>query len=84
MFLIGHHCRRNIAYHDTQLYIEEVGRTVAPGDIVKAALKRGLILIAAAGNVVRFLPPLIVSKEQIDEMAGILREAIAEASAAQA
>jgi len=58
--------------------------TVAPGDIVKAALKRGLILIAAAGNVVRFLPPLIVSKEQIDEMAGILREAIAEASAAQA
>lgn len=58
--------------------------TVAPGDIVKAALKRGLILIAAAGNVVRFLPPLIVSKEQIDEMAGILREAIAEASSAQA
>ena len=58
--------------------------TFAPGDIVKAALKRGLILIAAASNVVRFLPPLIVTKEQIDEMAGILHEAIAEASVKQA
>ncbi|MBP5463426.1 MAG: aminotransferase class III-fold pyridoxal phosphate-dependent enzyme, partial [Lachnospiraceae bacterium] len=57
--------------------------TFAPGDIVKAALKRGLILIAAASNVIRFLPPLIVEKEQIDEMAGILRESIAEVVSAQ-
>ena len=50
----------------------------APGDIVKAALKRGLILIAAASNVIRFLPPLIVEKEQIDEMDKLLRESIDE------
>ena len=57
--------------------------TFAPGDIVKATLKRGLILIAAASNVIRFLPPLIVEKEQIDEMAAILRESIAEVVSAQ-
>lgn len=56
----------------------------APGDIVKAALKRGLILIAAASNVIRFLPPLIVEEEQIDEMAKILRESISEVVAAKA
>ena len=50
----------------------------APGDIVKAALKRELILIAAASNVIRFLPPLIVEKEQIDEMDKLLRESIDE------
>ncbi|MBP5355098.1 MAG: aspartate aminotransferase family protein [Lachnospiraceae bacterium] len=50
----------------------------APGEIVKAALKRGLILIAAASNVIRFLPPLIVEKEQIDEMDKLLRESIDE------
>ena len=54
--------------------------TFAPGDIVKAALKRGLILIAASSNVIRFIPPLIVEKAQIDEMAQILRESIREVS----
>jgi acetylornithine/N-succinyldiaminopimelate aminotransferase len=39
----------------------------APGDIVGAALKEGLLLVGAGKDVVRFVPPLIVSEAEIDE-----------------
>lgn len=38
------------------------------GDIVTAAQAEGLIVISAAGNVLRMLPPLVITKEHIDEM----------------
>lgn len=41
---------------------------VKPGDIAAAALKEGLIIITAGSDVVRFLPPLVISKENVDEM----------------
>jgi 4-aminobutyrate aminotransferase/(S)-3-amino-2-methylpropionate transaminase len=48
--------------------------------ITAATLKRGLIAIRAGlySNVVRLLPPLILSDEQIDEGMMVLREAAAE------
>ena len=42
------------------------------GDIVKKALAQGLILISAGNNTIRFVPPLIIEKNHIDEMTGIL------------
>ena len=45
-------------------------------DVVKAALAGGLVTIAAANYTVRFLPPLIASKEDIDEMVVRLSKAI--------
>ena len=39
-----------------------------PGDVVKKALDNGLILITAGSNVLRFLPPLVVTKEDVDDM----------------
>ncbi len=36
------------------------------GEIVKLALKEGLIINCTAGNVLRFLPPLVITKEEID------------------
>lgn len=42
------------------------GRPV--GDIVKNALENGLIVISAGSDVIRFVPPLIIEKEDIDEM----------------
>jgi acetylornithine/N-succinyldiaminopimelate aminotransferase len=44
---------------------------VVDGDIsavIKKAQDEGLIVISAGGNVLRLLPPLIIEKEQIDEM----------------
>lgn len=43
------------------------------GDIITKALDRGLILINAGTNIIRFVPPLIITKEHVDEMTAILR-----------
>ncbi len=43
------------------------------GDIITKALDRGLILINAGMNIIRFVPPLIITKEHVDEMTAILR-----------
>ncbi|MCD7841185.1 MAG: aminotransferase class III-fold pyridoxal phosphate-dependent enzyme, partial [Lachnospiraceae bacterium] len=42
------------------------GRPV--GNIVKAALENGLVVLSAEGNVLRLVPPLVIEKEDIDEM----------------
>ena len=49
-----------------------------PGDAVKAALSKGLVLITAGTDVVRFLPPLVITKEDVDEMAEKLTAALME------
>ncbi|MGN0166142.1 MAG: aspartate aminotransferase family protein [Lachnospiraceae bacterium] len=41
-------------------------------DVVAAAIDSGLILISAGKNVIRFVPPLIISKNDVDEMLSIL------------
>lgn len=38
---------------------------LAAGAIVQAAMEEGLLLVAAGPNVVRFVPPLIISEEEI-------------------
>ncbi len=40
----------------------------APIDYVVKAQEQGVIILSAGKNVLRFLPPLIVSKENVDEM----------------
>ncbi len=46
--------------------------SIPAGEIVKLALGQGLLLNVAQDTVLRFLPPLIVGKGEIDEMIGIL------------
>lgn len=43
-------------------------------NIISMAIEEGLILISAGSHTVRFLPPLIIEKEHIDEMVGILEK----------
>ena len=50
--------------------------SVPVGDIIKKCLDNGLILISAGTNVIRFVPPLIIKKENIDEMIDILEDNI--------
>ena len=47
------------------------------GEIITRALDKGLILINAGTNIIRFVPALIIQKSDIDEMVKILKEAIA-------
>ena len=48
------------------------------GDIINKAMNKGLILINAGSNIIRFLPALIIQKQHVDEMVGILRECLSE------
>lgn len=50
------------------------GRPV--GEIVAKALENGLVVISAGSDVLRFVPPLIITKEQIDEMVEKLEKTI--------
>lgn len=48
------------------------------GDIITKAMDKGLVLINAGPDIIRFVPPLVITKEHVDAMAGILRESIRE------
>ena len=52
----------------------EVSKPV--GEVSKKALEEGLLVISAGHNVLRMIPPLIVEKEHIDEMAEKLKKAL--------
>lgn len=47
-----------------------------PSGIIKAARERGLLVISAGKNTLRFVPSLLISEEEIQEGLKILREAI--------
>ena len=38
-----------------------------PKDVISTALDNGLILFSAGTNVIRFVPPLVITKEDVDE-----------------
>lgn len=46
--------------------LEVTGRPV--GEIVERALENGLVLITAGSSVLRFVPPLVITKEDVDCM----------------
>lgn len=46
--------------------LEVEGRPV--GEIVNRALEHGLIIITAGSNVLRFVPPLVITNADVDEM----------------
>ena len=41
-------------------------------DVINMALSKGLILINAGTQIIRFVPPLIITKENVDDMISIL------------
>jgi len=50
------------------------------GPLVVKAMERGLLMNCTVGNVLRFVPPLIVNRAEIDEAMTILDEVLATAS----
>ena len=47
-------------------------------DIVNACLAKGAIINCTAGKVLRFIPPLIITQEQVDEVTGIMDGVLAQ------
>ncbi len=52
--------------------------TVSPKDIISKALDNGLILFSAGTNVIRFVPPLVITEKDVDEMIVKLRKSFDE------
>ncbi len=48
--------------------IQGLELSINPKDLIAKALDNGLILFSAGTNVIRFVPPLIISKANVDEM----------------
>lgn len=46
------------------------------GEIINRAVERGLLLINAGTHIIRFVPALIITKENIDDMITVLDECI--------
>jgi len=55
-----------------------MGLTVPGADIVAKGHERGLLLNVTHDSVLRFVPPLVVTKQEVDEMIGILAGILAE------
>ena len=51
---------------------------VPVGPVINKALEKGLILINAGTDIIRFVPPLVITKEDVDQLIGILTQSIDE------
>ena len=51
---------------------------VPVGPYVNKALEKGLLIISAGTHIIRFVPPLVITKDNVDEMIGILDECLGE------
>ncbi len=52
------------------------------GPVITKAMEHGLILINAGSDILRFVPPLVITKDDIDEMISILDPVIGEVTTA--
>ena len=55
-----------------------VVKDIPVGKIVSAALKNGLVILSAGSDVLRFVPPLVITERNIDEMKQILEKTLSE------
>ena len=51
--------------------------SVPARSIVSGCMARGLLVLTAGDNVVRFVPPLIITEADVDRAVGIVSEALA-------
>ncbi len=47
-------------------------------DIIPKVMEKGLILISAGANIIRFVPPLVITKKDVDDMIQILDSVLSE------
>ena len=48
------------------------------GDIITNAMDKGLVLINAGADIIRFVPPLVIDRQNVEDMVAILRQSIRE------
>lgn len=53
-----------------------VALSVPTGEIINKAMEKGLLLVGAGSDAIRFVPPLIINKEEIDKAVEIFGECL--------
>ncbi len=59
-------------------YMQGIELSADVSDIIKQAIGKGVLLVNAGKNIIRFVPPLIAEKEHIDKVAEILDNVLSE------
>ena len=54
----------------------ELSKDAIGGEIVNECLERGVIINCTVGKVLRFIPPLIIVEDQVDEMLEVLSQVL--------
>lgn len=57
-------------------YMRGLDLKVPPRDVIAACMEKGLLVCSAGYTVLRFVPPLIATKEDIDKAIGIVSEVL--------
>lgn len=83
---VGHYLERKLdALAEKYDFVEErrgmglmqgLQVSIPVGEVVQQALSKGLVLLSAGGNVIRFLPPLVITEADVDHMAVVLDEVL--------
>ncbi len=60
--------KETVAAHRGLGLMQGLELSVPVGPVILEAQKQGLIVISASGNVIRFVPPLVIEKKHVDEM----------------
>lgn len=61
--------------------IEVTAEDITPGQVVQGAMDQGLLLVGAGKNVVRFVPPLIITEKEIKSALTMFENAVAKIAA---
>lgn len=56
--------------------IQGIQVNVPVADVVNRAMEKGLLIIGAGSDVIRFVPPLVIGHEHVDEMMNILESSL--------
>lgn len=73
--LLAKECDKIIEIRGTGL-IQGIRLNQPVGESVNRALEKGLLIISARSDVIRLVPPLVITKEHVDELISILREVL--------
>ncbi len=68
--------KESIKAHRGMGLMQGIELTVPVGDVIKKAQEKGVLLISASGNVIRFVPPLVIEKSHVDDMITVLEECL--------
>jgi len=52
--------------------------------VVQAMFRRGVLILGAGKNSIRFAPPLVITREQADTILGLFDESLTEVASAHA